>query len=224
LAEPKATKEKRDQTKEKSGKDSPKTLPAKPNDKSNDKSHLARRPDHEQPSKFPDGLKRPDLNATVDGNKIASEAQRQLFDDVKRGNCTRCHKGGHNRKDCKEPKAKWEEKFDKEKLLYWTSVHKWQQRASQPADKPVTSKDPPKPPTLHVKPEQRFAAMAYDSSSEDEYAPLVHYRMTMPDPYSDDDDDEDTPLTVDDDVAVFSPPLTVSLPTIPRTMPVTTLR
>jgi hypothetical protein len=132
LAEPKATKEKRDQTKEKSSKDSSKTPPAKPNDKSYDKSHLARRPDHEQPSKFPDGLKRPDLNATADGNKIASEAQRQLFDDVKRGNCTRCHKGGHNRKDCKEPKAKWEEKFDKEKLLYWTSVPKWQQRASQP--------------------------------------------------------------------------------------------
>jgi hypothetical protein len=146
----------------------------------------------------------------VDGNKITSEAQRQLYDDVKRGNCTRCHKGGHNRKDCKEPKAKWEEKFDKEKLLYWTSVHKWQQRASQPAEKSVTSKDPPKPPTLHIKPEQRLSTLAYDYSSEDEYEPLVHYRMTMPDPYPDDDDTEDAPLTVNYDVAAFTPPLTVA--------------
>lgn len=44
------------------------------------------------------GLKRPDLDATVDGNKIASETQRQLYDDIKRGNCTRCHKGGHIQK------------------------------------------------------------------------------------------------------------------------------
>ena len=81
-------------------------------------AHLARRPDHEQPSKFPTGLKRPDLTATVDGNKIASEAQRQLYDDIKRGNCTRCHKGGHIRKTCKKPAAKWEDKFDKEKGQY----------------------------------------------------------------------------------------------------------
>jgi hypothetical protein len=65
----------------------------------------------------PEGLKRPDLEATVDGKKIASESQRQLYDDLKRGNCTRCHKGGHIRKDCLEPKAKWEDKFDKEH--YW---------------------------------------------------------------------------------------------------------
>jgi hypothetical protein len=54
----------------------------------------------------------------VDGNKIASEAQRQLYDDIKRGNCTRCHKGGHIRKTCKKPAAKWEDKFDKEKGQY----------------------------------------------------------------------------------------------------------
>jgi hypothetical protein len=84
------------------------------------------------------------------------------------------------------------------------------QNGSNAPPNPVTFKDPPKPPTLHVKPEQRFSTFASDYSSEDEYEPLVHYRMTMPDPYSDDDNDEDTSLTVDDDVAGFSPPLTVT--------------
>ncbi len=96
FTEPKPAKEKRDQTKAKDAKD--KKDPPKPGDKS-DKSHLARRPDHEQPAKLPPGLKRPDLDVVVDGHKIASEAQRQLFDDVK-----------------SPPTAKWEDKFDKEKL------------------------------------------------------------------------------------------------------------
>jgi hypothetical protein len=96
-SDPKPVKEKRDQAVKKDVK----KTPPKPSDKSVDKTHLSRRPNHEQLAKFPDGLKRPDLTATVDGNKIASEAQRQLYDDVKRGNCSRCHKGGHNRKDCK---------------------------------------------------------------------------------------------------------------------------
>ncbi len=103
---------------------------------------------------------------------------------MKRGNCSRCHKGGHNRKDCKEPKAKWEDKFDKEQSHYWTSVLKWQQRAGEQTG--TTTKDT-KPPTLHVKfekkdvLEKRFAALASDSS-DDEYEPLVHYHTTMSDP------------------------------------------
>ncbi len=52
LSKPKPAKEKRDQVKSKEGKDSSKAFPTKPNDKSSDKSHLARRPDHEQPSKL----------------------------------------------------------------------------------------------------------------------------------------------------------------------------
>jgi len=142
------TKEKRDQIKDKTNK--------KPTSSSGsntqDRSHLSRRPEHEQPAKFPEGLKRPDLDAVVDGKKIASEFQRQLYDDIKRGNCSRCHKGGHNRKDCKDPKAKWEEKFDKEQLAYWTSVLKWQQRAAQPKGTGATTT---KPPTLHVKPDAK---------------------------------------------------------------------
>ncbi len=187
-------------------KDFPKKTHTKTPEKSVDKAHLSRRPDHEQPAKFPEGLKRPDLTATVDGNKIASEAQRQLFDDVKRGNCSRCHKGGHNRKDCKEPKAKWEDKFDKEQSQYWTSVLKWQQRAGEQSG---TAKDT-KPPTLHVKfekkdtLEKRFTALAYDSS-EDEYEPLVHYHTTMSDPDDTPETDNTRPINNDVDVNMTQP-------------------
>ena len=182
------TKEKRDQEKDKSKQN--KT----PGSKTQDKSHLSRRPEHEQPAKFPDGLKRPDLEAVVDGKKIASDFQRQLFDDIKRGNCSRCHKGGHNRKDCKEPKAKWEEKFDKEKLLYWTSVLKWQQRAAEQKGTSTSTTTSTKPPTLHVKtgeakPEQRYSTLEFDDDDADQS--LLHFRTTMTDP--DDDDDDESP-------------------------------
>jgi hypothetical protein len=216
FTEPKLAKEKRDQTKANNSKD--KKDPPKPGDKSNH-SHLARRPDHEQPAKLPPGLKRPDLDAIVDGHKIASEAQRQLFDDVKRGNCSRCHKGGHNRKDCKEPKAKWEDKFDKEKLQYWTNVLKWQQRAA--TQKAAGQKDPPKPPTLHVssaKPEQRFATLTDGSDSDDGHiTPLVHFRMTMDQSDGDDDPTDSTPAVegADDvDMTEFAVPPAPNIPAI----------
>jgi hypothetical protein len=103
-AETKAPKQKRDQTKvkdkSKDGKDHPKQSSKSKGDHTS-KPHLARRPDHEKPAKFPEGLTRPDIDATVDGNKIASEAQRHLFDDIKRGNCTRCHKGDHTVKNAR---------------------------------------------------------------------------------------------------------------------------
>jgi hypothetical protein len=188
LTETKATKEsgvkeKRDQTKDKTSK--------KPN--TQDKTHLSRSPEHEQPAKFPEGLKRPDLEAVDDGKKISSEFQRQLFDDIKRGNFSRCHKGGHNRKDCKDPKAKWEEMFDKEKLLYWTSVLKWQQRAAEQKGTGTSTTTTTKPPTLHVKiskakPEQRFSVLAHNSDPDDDYEPIVAFRATMHDPDDDDDD------------------------------------
>jgi hypothetical protein len=189
-SDPKITKEKRDQTKDQSGNDKASTEKGKQKrdqTKNPANAHLARRPVHEQPAKFPTGLKRPDLDATVDGNTIASEAQRQLYDDIKRGNCTRCHKGSHIRRDCKDPKAKWEEKFDKEKEKYWESVLKWQARAT-PGSKPVSSI----PPTLHAKPaakpEQRASSIASDSDEDDTptFTPL-HYLMTIDDDDSDDD-------------------------------------
>jgi hypothetical protein len=76
----------------------------------------AKRPAHELPSSLPAGLKRPDLTATVDGKLIASEFQRQLFDDVKHGNCVRCHAKDHARSTCKEPVGRWEAKFDEKKI------------------------------------------------------------------------------------------------------------
>jgi hypothetical protein len=72
-------KEKRAQVKDKGGEDEKsksKDKEKRDQSKNPTNAHLARRPDHEQPSKFPTGLKRPDLEAVVDGNKIASEAQR----------------------------------------------------------------------------------------------------------------------------------------------------
>jgi hypothetical protein len=69
-------KEKRDQTKEHGKKETPKLSDKDEQKRDQTKptptsAHLARRPDHEQPSKLPAGLKRPDLEALVDGNKIA---------------------------------------------------------------------------------------------------------------------------------------------------------
>ncbi len=59
-------------------------------------------------------------------------AQRQLFDDIKANRCTRCHKDDHHRAKCTLPPAKWEEKFDREKVKYWESVLKyWESRESQ---------------------------------------------------------------------------------------------
>ncbi len=105
--EPKIPKEKRDQTKHTGHKATPdKDRQKRDQTKDPTKTHLARRPSHEQPNKFPTGLKRPYLDAVVEGKKIASEAQRQLYDDIKRGQCTRCHKGGHIRRDCKKPHEK----------------------------------------------------------------------------------------------------------------------
>jgi hypothetical protein len=187
-AEPKVAKQKRDQTKDKSGKvkggksNSKPTEPAKEDQKN---PHLARRPAHEQPSKLPEGLKRPDLEAMVDGKRIASESQRQLYDDLKRGNCTRCHKGGHIRKDCTAPKEKWEDKFDKEKSQYWTGVLKGQQKAAE--QKPIP-KDATHPPTLHVKvkPDARFQVLDGETDSDEESTTLRHYRFTLHD-----DDDAD---------------------------------
>jgi hypothetical protein len=58
----------------------------------------------------------------VDGRPITirSEQQQKLYDDIKRGRCTRCHKAGHYRAQCpdKTPQ-KWEGRFDSQKAQYW---------------------------------------------------------------------------------------------------------
>jgi hypothetical protein len=226
-AESRPPKQKRDQSKPKDSKakDSKAQSKAQDKDKGANNPQLARRPEHEQPAKFPGGLKRPDLEATIDGNKITSEAQRQLYDGIKRGNCTRCHKGGHIRKDCRDPKAKWEDKFDKEKAQYSTSVLKWQQRASEQKDNPTaTPKTVTLAPTLHVKPEKRFHLLDPDYGSDDEPAPLRSYRLTMQDP-DDTDDDDDVPFSRLDDAdtvpAVVAP--TPAPPLSRRSWPMSTV-
>ncbi len=110
--EPKIPKEKRDQTKPNGNKTTP-DKDRKPRDQTKNptKTHLARRPDHEQPSKFP-------LPVSKGPTLMRSWTGIRLLVDIKRGQCTRCHKGGHVRRDCKEPQEKWEEKFDKEKEKY----------------------------------------------------------------------------------------------------------
>ncbi len=116
----------------------------------------SKRPDHELPSSFPPGLKRPDLTATVDGETIASEFQRQLFDDIRHGNCVRCHSKDHARASCKQPAGKWEEKFDKDKGAYWTGTLKWQQKAQ--AEKASTKTTPTTKTTTPPSLVQRTAA------------------------------------------------------------------
>jgi hypothetical protein len=163
-----------------------------------DKKGPSKLPAHERPSTFPQGLKRPDLNATVDGNKIASEFQRQLFDDIT-GNCLRCHAKTHSRATCKEPAGRWETKFDAEKDKYWLGTLKWQQKSQ--AEKAGGKAKPP--PTL-IQKESRFQTLSF-SSQEDDNPALQHRsheirtsrNRTDPEPPgSDDEDDELTPAAL----------------------------
>jgi hypothetical protein len=90
-------------------------------DKLQSRQNTARdpRPAHEKPANFPPSLKRPDPTSTVDGRKISNDAQRQISDDIKANRCTRGHKDDHHRAKCPMPAAKWEEKFDREKVNYF---------------------------------------------------------------------------------------------------------
>ena len=165
-----------------------KTNPRNPRDKKDDKNPKGRlqaragekkadkkRPAHENPSSFPPGLKRPDLKVTFDGKAIASEFQQKLFDDIKHGNCVRCHSKEHLRSACKESAGKWEEKFDKDKDKYWAGTLKWQLKAKEEKTgaktTPAITPNPPTPPTL-VQKEGRRQTLAHPSSDSDEDAPL----------------------------------------------------
>jgi hypothetical protein len=143
------------------------------------------RPAHEKPANFPSGLKRPDPTSTVDGRKISSDAQRQLFDDIKSNCCTRCHKDDHHRAKCPLPAAKWEEKFDREKIKYWESVLKWQAKA---ASEPKTGTSPSPKPTLIPKrasvhfadKESRRTKITPEYLSDDDDHPLCAYALCPP--------------------------------------------
>jgi hypothetical protein len=144
-------------------------------DKLQSRQNTARdhRPAHEKPANFPPGLKRPDPTSTVDGRKISNDAQRQLFDDIKANRCTRCHKDDHHRAKCSMPAAKWEEKFDREKVKYWESVLKWQTKAAD-AKKDGTTPPTPKPTLIPKKESRRTEISIEYLSDDDETVPRAH--------------------------------------------------
>jgi hypothetical protein len=100
---------------------------------------------------------------------------------------TRCHKDDHHRAKCKLPAAKWEEKFDREKVKYWESVLKWQGKAADDHKSRSSSTNPK--PTLIPKKENRRAEITLEFSSEDdEDAPLQFRMLYFPDSESAEDD------------------------------------
>jgi hypothetical protein len=120
---------------------------------------------HEKPESFPIGLKRPDPKMIVDGRPISSEQQQRLYDDIKKGRCTRCHKSGHYRAQCpdKTPQ-KWEGRFDSQKTQYWVALANWQEKAS-----PTTAKSQPtKTVKFSKKPQQHMNVLDCGSDTETE--------------------------------------------------------
>ncbi len=129
---------------------------------------------------------------TVDGKKIANDAQRQLFDDIRGNRCTRCHKEGHLRSKCTLPAEKWEDKFDREKVKYWESVAKWQGKAAD--EKKSSSPAHPKP-ALVPKKENHRTEITWELSSDDDATEPLHQRqmyILATDSESDSDSDDDT--------------------------------
>jgi hypothetical protein len=112
-----------------------------------------------------------------------------LFDDIKHGNCVRCHSKEHLRSSCKEPVGKWEENFDKDKEKYWLGTLKWQQKA--PAEKtraqPHSTPKATIPPTLVQKESRRHTLL-----------PLQSRAHHLPDPPDQGDDLPDPPDQDDD--------------------------
>ncbi len=103
------------------------------------------------------------MYAFVNGNKIASEFQRQLYDDITAGNCVRCHSNDRTRKACKEREGRWEAKFDTEKDKYWVNILKGQEKAN--AEKPGTKAATP--PTLIQKQSRRHTLRPHLLDSDD---------------------------------------------------------
>jgi hypothetical protein len=178
-------------------KDNKRKLHTRATEKADAKTPGKRPPPHELPGSFPAGLKRPDLTATVDGKTIASEFQRQLFDDIKHGNCVRCHSKDHVRSTCKEPAGRWETKFDENKDKYWLGTLKWQQKSQEEK----TSSAPKTPPTLIQKKKesrrQHLPLLLPDDG--DESFPLQYRKQLLA--TDDPDDNEAPPLTTSDAAA-----------------------
>jgi hypothetical protein len=130
------------------------------------------------------------------------------------------------------PAAKWEDKFDREKVKYWESVLKWQAKA---AGEPKTSTTPSPKPALVPQKQSRRAEISVENLSDDDAAPL-HCRMHhLPEPDSDDESMATQDVTYvdsgDEDVIVDPPTLALPfrtrcprLPRIPRPSPTCPLK
>jgi hypothetical protein len=103
------------------------------NEKEKAKTHTSKKP-HGVFKSLPDKLKRPNPADECKGKPISNKAQQQLYDDVKNGNCARCHKAGHWRGspkcEVKSPHS-WEPKFDEKKMGYWTGLAKFQKKLTE---------------------------------------------------------------------------------------------
>jgi hypothetical protein len=80
------------------------------------------------------------------------------------------------RAKCTLPPAKWEEKFDREKVKYWESVLKWQAKA---AGEHKTGAPPPPKPTLIPKKESRRTEISLEHLSDDDDTPLRAHAMMI---------------------------------------------
>jgi hypothetical protein len=105
------------------------------NEKSkNGDRQLTQKKPYEVFKNLPTQLKRPNPKDQYKGKPISSKAQQQLYNDIKNGNCTRCHKAGHWRGspkcDVKTPHS-WEPKSDEKKAGHWTGLAKFQVKLTE---------------------------------------------------------------------------------------------
>ncbi len=125
----------------------------------------------------------------MDSNKIASEFQRQFYDDIEDDNCIRCHSKDHARKACKEPEERWEAKFDSNKDTYCVNILKWQEKAK--AEKPGTKAATA--PTLIQKESRQHTIRSHSPDDDDitaDAARPLQYRAQF---LHDDDAEDDAP-------------------------------
>ena len=129
---------------------------------------LTQKKPYEVYKNMPPQLKRPNPKDQYKGKPISSKAQQQLYDDIKNGNCTRCHKAGHWRGspkcEVKTPHS-WEPKIDEKKAGYWTGLAKFQGKLTENPEGRWTEIDELeyRPQLLQV---NRFACL--DDSNSDE--------------------------------------------------------
>ena len=138
------------------------------------KNHSPPKRPYENFKNLPDKLKRPNPDDKYKGKSISNKAQQQLYDDIKNGNCTRCHKSGHWRGSPKcEVKTphKWETKLDDKKMGYWTGLTVFQGKLGTDLEQRCMEVQP----QLEFRPQlltNRFANFADSESDESDFSLL----------------------------------------------------